>query len=703
MRARAVSDLVSRTARLLTLAAVAGCSARVPPAPRQSFLPPPPAPSAAKPATARGLDSTDMDKSASACQNFFQYADGGWLKKNPIPPEYPSWGTFSELSDRNREVLHRVLEKTAADRSAAPGSDEQKIGDFYASCMDEAAVEAQGITPLRPELERIEKVRSAADLQAEVARLQSQEVDALFRFGSQQDRKNSSEVIAGVSQGGLGLPDRDYYTKTDEKSRKLRDQYVEHVGKIFGLAGDDPARAAAEAKAVLGIETKLAEASMTRVERRDPDATYHRMDPSQLKTLTPNFAWNAYFHDLGTPEIAAVNVGQPKFFESVNQQLTALPLADWKTYLRWHLLHAAAPSLSKKFVEENFDFYGRTLQGTKEILPRWKRCVMATDAHLGFALGKMYVREAFPPEAKARADQMVKNLIAALRDDLATLPWMGPETRKAALAKLNAFTPKIGYPDKWRDYSAYRLERGSYVANVVNGNLFEFRRDLAKIGKPVDRTEWGMTPPTVNAYYNASKNEIVFPAGILQPPFFDATADDAVNYGGIGSVIGHEMTHGFDDQGRKFDAEGNLKNWWSAEDLKNFQARATCVEKQFDAYVVQDDLHENGKLVLGESIADLGGLTIAYAAYQKSLEDKPRPAPIDGLTPDQRFFISWARIWASSNRPEFERLMVNTNPHPVGRFRAIGAPSNIPVFAAAFACKSGDPMVRAGEQRCQIW
>ncbi len=660
----------------------------------------PAGPAASAAAVVHGLDPGDMNLSARACQDYYQFADGGWLKRNPIPPEYPSWGTFSELAERNRVAMRKILERLASQKSAA-GPEEQKIGDFYASCMDETAVEAAGAKPLAPEMGRIDKIGNLSDLRVELASLQSHGVGALFGFASQQDRKNSSEVIAGAFQGGLGLPDRDYYTKTDDKSRELRAKYAEHVAKMFTLLGDDPARATAQAKSVVDIETKLAQASMTRVERRDPDATYHRMSPAELKTLTPDFSWEAYFHEMGAPAGAGINIGQPNFFEALNRELTSVPLPEWKTYLRWHLVHSAAPSLSSKFVEENFNFYQRTLEGTKEIQPRWKRCVQSADRNLGFALGKLYVAENFPPEAKARADQMVRNLIAALREDLATLSWMGPETRKAALAKLEAFTPKIGYPDKWRDYSSYKVERGAHAVNVLNGALYEHRRDMDKIGKPVDRTEWGMTPPTVNAYYSASRNEIVFPAGILQPPFFDAAADDAVNYGGIGAVIGHEMTHGFDDQGRKFDAQGNLKNWWTAEDLKNYQERANCVEKQFDAYVVEGDLHQNGKLVLGESIADLGGLTIAYKAFEKSLEGKPRPAPIDGFTPEQRLFLNWARVWATNARPEFERLQTNTNPHPLGRFRAIGAPSNIPEFAAAFGCKPGDPMVRA--DRCLIW
>ena len=660
----------------------------------------PAAAAAATAPTIHGLDPADMDTSAKACMSYYQFANGGWLKKNQIPPEYPSWGTFTELAERNRAAMHEILEKLAKEK-AAPGTDEQKLGDYYASCMDEAAIEAQGAKPLAAELERIDKIKDLAELRSEIARLQTRGVGVLFGFQSTQDRKNSSEVIASAQQGGIALPDRDYYTKTDEKSKDLKAKYADHVAKMFVLLGDDPARAAAEAKTVLDIETKLAEASMTRVERRDPDATYHRMSVEEVKALTPNFSWTAYFKELDAPAIAAVNIGQPKFFEALDKQLTAVPLADWKTYLRWHLVHAAAPGLSSKFVDENFNFYQKTLEGTKEIQPRWRRCTQSTDRQLGFALGKLYVAEHFPPEAKARADQMVKNLIAALRDDLATLAWMSPETRKAALAKLDAFTPKIGYPDKWRDYSSYKVDRASYAVNVMNGALYEHHRDMDKIGKPVDRTEWGMTPPTVNAYYSAPRNEIVFPAGILEPPFFDAKADDAVNYGGIGAVIGHEMTHGFDDQGRKFDAQGNLKNWWTDQDLKNYLERANCVEKQFDGYVVEGDLHQNGKLVLGESIADLGGLTIAYKAFQRSLEGKSRPAPIDGLTAEQRLFLNWARVWATNARPEFERLQTNTNPHPLGRFRAIGAPSNIPEFAAAFGCKPGDPMVR--EKRCLIW
>jgi predicted metalloendopeptidase len=642
-----------------------------------------------------------MDRSAPPCGDFYRYADGGWLKKNPIPADYPSWGAFNELDERNREILHQTLEKLVAGQPAASGSEERKLADFYASCMDEPAIEAAGIAPLQGELDRIAAIQDRVSLQEEIARLQERGVNALFQFGSEEDRKNSSQVIAAALQGGLGLPDRDYYTKTDQESKQLRAKYVAHVAKMLELAGDAPATAADEAKAILDFETKLAIPAMTRVERRNPDNTYHPYRGEELARLTPRFSWTAYLRGESVPEGITINVWQPKFFEAVNGLLDSEPLPVWKTYLRWQLLHAAAPSLSKKFVDEDFDFSQKILQGTEENLPRWKRCVAATDQALGMALGKIYVRDHFPPQAKGRADRMVKNLVVALRDDLQGLPWMGSETRKAALAKLDAFAQKIGYPDKWRDYSHLAVSRGPYAANVLAASVFDFHRDLAKVGKPVDRTDWEMSPQTVNAYYQPARNEIVFPAGILQPPFFDAAADDAVNYGGIGAVIGHEMTHGFDDAGRKFDAQGNQHEWWTPEDLKNYEARARCVEKQFDAYVVEGDLHENGKLVLGESIADLGGVAIAYRAFVKSLEAKPSPPPIDGLTADQRFFLSWARIWATNDRPEFARLIVNTNPHPLGRFRAIGPPSNLQEFARAFACQPGDPMVRA--ERCEIW
>ncbi len=646
-----------------------------------------------------GINPADMNPSVAACQDFDQYANGGWMKANAIPSDQSEWGSFSVLEEQNRESLHKVLEKVSKAENAR-GTDDQKVGDFYAACMDEAAIEAQGAKPLQGELSAIDKIGTAAGLDAEIARLQLVGVNAVFNFGSDQDRKNASEVIAGAYQGGLGLPDRDYYTKTDDESKKLRDEYVAHVTKMLTLLGEPPAKAADDAKAIMALETKLAEASMTRVERRNPDNTYHRKTLDEAAKLTPNFSWSGFLKDLDAPTVVAVNVGQPAYFEAVNRELSATPLPAWKAYLRWHLVHSAAPSLSKAFVEENFNFYGKTLQGTPENEVRWKRCVSATDDALGFALGKAWVRDYFPPEAKARADAMVKNLVAALRADLTTLSWMGDATRKEALEKLDAFDQKIGYPDKWRDYSKLSIDRGAYVMDVQRANDFEYRRDLAKIGKPVDRTEWDMSPPTVNAYYSAQKNEIVFPAGILQPPFFDAKADDAVNYGAIGAVIGHEMTHGFDDQGRKFDAKGNQRDWWTPEDLKNYQVRSKCVEDQYASYVYEGQ-HTNGKLVLGEATADLGGLAIAHRAYRMSREGKPPAPKIDGLTDDQRLYLAWAHVWAANIRPEFAKLMLNTNPHPLPQFRASGPPSTLPEFAKAFGCKAGDPMVR--QELCQIW
>ena len=650
-----------------------------------------------------GFDISNMDPSVSACANFFQYANGGWITKNPIPAAYASWGRFNELSDKNLEQLREILEDAGKNAKAAKGGNEQKIGDYYASCMDEAGIEAAGLRPLAGELKLIDAIKDQASFQGEVARLHARGVRALFRFGSVQDFKQSTQVIGQLAQGGLGLPDRDYYTRSDDKSKEIRDKYVLHAAKMFELAGDDPASAQAHAEVIMQIETKLAEASMTRVQQRDPDNIYHKTSVAQLKDLAPNFNWTTYFKNVGLTSSGDINVAQPDFFKALNTQLTEIPLIQWKVYLRWHLLNGRARALPKKFVDEDFDFNSGVLTGAKEILPRWKRCVSATDNALGEALGQVYVQKHFPPAARTRAMEMVQNLISALRDDLATLSWMNDATRKRATAKLEAFVRKIGYPDRWRDYSALKVARSSYLENLTSAQHFETSRQLAKIAKPVDRAEWGMSPPTVNAYYNPSMNEIVFPAGILQPPFYDPQADDAINYGGIGAVIGHEMSHGFDDSGAKFDAEGNLANWWSDEDLKSFKSRAQCVIDQFSSFEVQPGLHQNGNLVVGESIGDLGGLTIAYAAFKKSLEGKPRSAEIDGFTPEQRFFLGWAQVWAQNLRPEYERLLVNTDPHPVGRFRVIGPLSNMPAFAEAYQCKAGDAMVRPPEKRCQIW
>jgi predicted metalloendopeptidase len=647
-----------------------------------------------------GFDTANLDKACKPCDDFYQFAMGGWMKANTIPPEYSTWGSFSRLVDKNQQNLREILD-AAVKQQAQPGSNEQKIGDFYASCMDTEAIEAAGTKPIDAELRSIAQMKNGADLEAEAARLQKEGVGVLFGFRANQDAKDSSQVVGAAWQGGLGLPEREYYLKQDDKSKQLRDAYVKHVAKMFELAGESADAATTEAPTVLGIETSLATASMKNTDLRDPQKTYHRMKMAELQAMTPDFNWESYFRLLGHPELKEISVGQPDFFKALGSQLTASPLADWKTYYRWHLLNSAAPTLPEKFVAEDFEFRGKTLTGAKEIQPRWKRCTQATDRALGEALGQLYVRRYFPPEAKAHALVMVDNLITALHDDLQTLSWMSPDTRAQATGKLEAFAVKIGYPDKWRDYSELQIDRASYFANQRRAAAFEFGRRLAKIGKPVDRTEWGMTPPTVNAYNNSSMNEIVFPAGILQPPFYDPKADDAVNYGGMGAVIGHEITHGFDDHGSEFDGHGNLKNWWKADDLKNFQERATCVQTQFDNYAVDGDLHENGKLVLGESIADLGGLAISYAAYEKSLEGKQRPPDKDGFTPEQRFFLGWAQVWGANERPEFERLMANTNPHPLPRFRGNGPLGNMAEFAKAFGCKKGDAMVR--EQVCKIW
>ncbi len=647
-----------------------------------------------------GFEMTNLDKTCKPCDDFYQFAMGGWMKANPIPPEYSTYGSFTRLADQNQQNLRLILDE-AAKAKAASGSNEQKIGDYYASCMDTAVIDADGTKPIDPELAHIAEIKDLAGFQAEVERLQSLGAGGLFRFTSRQDLKDSTLMIGGASQGGLGLPEREYYTRADEKSQQLRDAYVKHVATMLALLGDAADKSAAEAAVVMKIETALAKVSTKNTDLRDPDQNYHIVTLAELKTLTPNFSWESYFRAVGHPELKQINVGQPDFFKGLDAQFTATPIDDWKIYLRWHLVNTAAPALPEKFVAEEFDFRGKTLTGATEIQPRWKRCVQATDRTLGEALGQLYVQRYFPPEAKARALAMVNNLIAALRNDLQNLPWMGPETRAQAIAKLQAFAVKIGYTDKWRDYSALKIERSTYLANNFRGAEFEFARRLDKIGKPVDRTEWGMTPPTVNAYNNSGMNEIVFPAGIMQPPFYDPKADDAVNYGGMGAVIGHEITHGFDDQGSKFDAKGNRSDWWTPEDRKNFDERATCVEKQFDGYEVEPGLHPNGKLVLGESIADLGGLAIAYAAYEKSLEGKPRPKDIDGFTPEQRFFLGWAQVWGANQRPEAARLQTKTNPHPLSRFRGNGAPSNLAEFAKAFGCKKGDPMVR--EQICKIW
>jgi putative endopeptidase len=649
-----------------------------------------------------GFDFSSIDRSVNACQDFNRFANGGWIDRNPVPAAYSRWGRFELLDESNVNVLHGILDGLIAKKKFA-NANEQKIADFYGSCMDEPRIEAEGIKPLEPELQRIAKISDLLSLEDEIAFLHAHRVPAVFGFGASQDSKDSTTIIAQLVQGGLGLPDRDYYTSDDAKSKATRDEYQKHVARTFELMGDAPEQAAREAATVMKIETKLAENSSTRIQRRSPEANYHPMTKGMLIEMTPDFDWGRYFRNINLPEIGKVNVGQPDFFKSADKILKDTPVDDWKSYLRWHVVNASSSTLSSKFVQESFNFNGKYLQGTTEMLPRWKRCVTSTDRALGEALGQIYVAKTFTPAAKERARTMVANLIAALREDLTTLSWMSNDTRQKAIAKLEAYVRKIGYPDKWRDYEALHVARGAYYNNAVLAGEFDFRRNLSKIGKPVDRTEWGMSPPTVNAYYNPQFNEIVFPAGILQPPFYDPKADDAFNYGGIGAVIGHEMTHGFDDSGAKYDANGNLVMWWTTDDFKKFTDRTNCVVKQFDSFEVEPGLHQKGQLVVGESVADLGGLTVAYAAYQKSLQGKPRPKDINGFTPEQRFFLGWAQVWAQNIRPEAARLRTATDPHPLGKFRVNGPLSNMPQFAAAYQCKSGDAMVRPPEQRCQIW
>jgi putative endopeptidase len=646
-----------------------------------------------------GFSTSNMDMTANPCLDFYQYACGTWMANNPVPPDQSRWGTFDALADRNRAVLHGILEKASVNdpqRSAV----EQKIGDFYASCMDETAIDQLGAKPLDPELKRIDAIQSKDQIVTELVRLHPLGVGALFNFSSSPDAKNSTQMIADADQGGLGLPDRDYYLKTDPKSVKLRDQYVAHVQKMLELAGETSAQAAADAQAVLRIETELAKGSLDRVLRRDPTRTYHKMSVKDLQALAPSIDWPKYFAGLNTPSFTDLNVSVPDFFKAVDAVLKNTSVADLKVYLRWHLLHAEAPLLAKPFLDANFHFFGQTLTGATELKPRWKRCVEATDDDLGFALGQKYVEQTFPPEAKTRVLSMVREIETMLGQDIQSLDWMTPATKQQALVKLRAVTNKIGYPDQWRDYSSVKIVRGDAVGNDQRATEFEVHRVLNKIGTPVDPGEWNMTPPTVNAYYSPLHNSINFPAGILQPPFFDNRMDAAVNYGGIGAVMGHELTHGFDDQGRQFDAQGNLRNWWTPEDAAEFEKRAECFIKEYSAFTPVDDVHLNGKLTLGENTADNGGVHLAFLALMKSLDTKPQPK-IDGFTPQQRFFLGYAQIWCQNVRPEAARLRAQTDPHSDGRDRVNGVVGNMPEFGEAFACRAGQSMIHA--PACRVW
>ena len=646
-----------------------------------------------------GFSTANMDMTANPCVDFYQYACGTWMADHPIPADQSSWSNWSIVADRNRTILRGILEKAAVN-SPKRSAVEQKIGDFYFSCMDEPAINNLGAKPLDPELQRINAIQSKDAIMTEIPRLQLLGADVLFGFSSEPDPKDSTRTIADADQGGLGLPERDYYFRKDPKSVQIRQQYVEHVQKMLELLGEAPVKAASDAQAVMRIETQLAKGSLDEVARRDPQNTTHQMTIQQLAALAPSVDWPKYFAALNTPPFSSLNVSAPDFFKAVNVVLTLDTVADLKTYLRWHLVHAEAPLLAKAFLDEHFHFYGQILTGVKELQPRWKRCVEATDGDLGFALGQKYVEQIFPPEAKARTLAMVHQIEAMLGEDIKTLSWMTPATKHQALIKLKAVEANIGYPDKWRDYSSVKIVRGDAVGNDQRATEFEVHRELNKIGKPVDRKDWFMTPPTVNAYYYPPENTINFPAGVLQPPFFNQHMDAAVNYGAIGSVMGHELTHGFDDQGRQYDAQGNLRNWWTPQDASEFEKRAECFIKEYSAYTPVDDVHLNGKLTLGENTADNGGVRLAFMALMKSLNGKPQPK-IDGFTPQQRFFLAWGQAWCENSRPERARLLAQTDPHSPARDRVNGVLGNMPEFREAFACHAGQPMIHM--PACRVW
>ncbi len=650
------------------------------------------------------IDPASFDPSVKPCEDFYTHAVGGWVKANPVPADKARWGSFEELADRNRAVLKAILEETSARPDWPAGSVKQKVGDFFAAGMDEAAIEKAGTKPLEPWLAKVDGLASAADLPKLVAELHGRRLMAGYGFFVAQDQKETTRYVPMLAQGGLGLPDRDYYLKDDAKSKEIREKYLAHVARMLELLGDAPEAAKAKAAAVMGLETKLARASRTRVELRDPERNYNRRTVAQLVEAAPGYDWAAYVAALGVPAGQELNVRQPEFATAFASLAASEPLDAWKAYFRWHLARASAAYLPKRFDEEAFSFYGRTLNGVPQQEERWKRVQAATDGALGEALGQLYVERAFSARSKERMKVLVENLRASLKERIEGLPWMGAETKKAALGKLAAFGVKIGYPDRWRDYSSLPVSRASYFENVVAANAFEVKRNLGKLGKPIDRTEWGMTPPTVNAYYSPTMNEIVFPAGILQPPFFWADGDDAVNYGGIGVVIGHEMSHGFDDSGSRYDADGNLKNWWKDEDRKAYEARTDLMVKQFDAYRALPDQSVNGKLTLGENIGDLGGLKIAYEALRKALGKDPNAAEkVEGYTPAQRFFLNYAAVWRNNIRDEALRVRLNTDPHSPGRYRVLGPLSALPEFHAAFGCAAPSPMVLPEAERPSIW
>jgi len=638
------------------------------------------------------LDLNSMDRTADPCVNFYQYSCGGWKKNNPIPADQTSWSVYGKLYQDNLQFLKGILEQASVNKAGRTPV-EQKIGDFYAACMDEAEVEKQGLAPVRGYLDAVGKLKSTKEIAPVVAELQLvYGRPMLFSGGSTQDPDDSEKIIAELDQGGLGLPDRDYYTKDDAKSKETQGKYVQHVQKIFELMGEDAATAKKDAETVMRMETALAKASMTRVDRRNPYNLKHKMKMAELDTLAPNIDWKAYYSVAPYPAFEILNVDTPDFFKGVNEQLKSEPLESWKTYLRYHIVDAASPYLSPGLVNEQFDFYRKYLRGAKEQQPRWKRCVSYTDRGLGEALGQVYVAKVFSPELKASTLDMVVRIEDAMAIRINNLDWMGPETKEQALKKLHGIRNKIGYPDKWRDYSSVAITRDDFAGNVARASAFERRREINKIGKPLDRGEWGMSPPTVNAYYDAQMNDINFPAGVLQPPLYDAKIDAAPNYGDTGGTIGHELTHGFDDEGSQFDANGNLKNWWTKEDREKFDQRTKCVEDQYAGYIVVDDIHINSKLTLGEDVADLGGELLAYMAWQDATKGQ-NLQPRDSLTPEQRFFIGFAQWACDNDREEELRVRAATDPHSPAQYRINGVVVNMPEFAKAFGCKAGQAMV----------
>jgi len=648
------------------------------------------------------LDVSAMDKSVDPCVDLYHYSCGGWQKKNPIPPDQTSWSVYGKLYQDNLMFLRGILEQ-AGSSTAQRDAVTQKIGDFYASCMDETTAEKRGIAAIQPQLDAIGRLDSVRDMAPLVARLPLPfGRTILFAAGSTQDPDNSEQEIADLDQGGLGLPDRDYYTKDDAKSKETRERYVQHVQKVFELLGDSSQAAEQNAETILRMETALAKASWTQVERRDPYKLKNKMKLADLSQLAPNFDWPIYYRELKYPPIEILNVDAPQFYKQVSAELSSEPLANWKIYLRFHVADQYSPFLSANFVQENFEFYRKYLRGAKEMQPRWRRCVQYTDYNLGEALGQVYVRRVFSPELKASTLDMVNRIEVAMGERIHELDWMSPETKQQALVKLAGIRNKIGYPDKWRDYSSVKIAHDDFAGNIQRAAEFEEHRQINKIGQPVDHGEWDISPPTVDAYYNPQMNDINFPAGVLQPPLYDAKMDDAPNYGNTGGTIGHELTHGFDDQGSQFDAKGNLKNWWTKDDREKFDARTKCVADQYSQYVMVDDVHINGELTLGENVADLGGEILAFMAWKDATKDKNLPA-LDGLTPEQRFFVGFAQWDCANMRDEDLRVRAITDPHSSAQYRINGVVVNMPEFARAFSCKAGQPMVNSPDKVCKVW